>query len=62
GGEEAAAPGFGPGLDRDRAAAVLPTLHALLGGGPDDEARALITTCTGTATGTATDTSTGEMR
>ncbi|WP_234426506.1 DUF5682 family protein [Streptomyces niger] len=31
GGEEAAALGFGPGLDRDRAAAVLPTLHALLG-------------------------------
>ncbi|MEV0603461.1 DUF5682 family protein [Streptomyces sp. NPDC050315] len=55
GGEEAAAPGFGPGLDRDRAAAVLPTLRALLG-----------TTGTGTATdtstGTATDTSTGEMR
>lgn len=31
GDDEAAAPGFGPGLDRDRAAAVLPTLHALLG-------------------------------
>ncbi|MFG2891971.1 DUF5682 family protein [Streptomyces sp. NPDC048248] len=30
-GEEAAAPGFGPGLDRDRAAAVLPTLRLLLG-------------------------------
>ncbi|MFE6742971.1 DUF5682 family protein [Streptomyces tubercidicus] len=28
---EAAAPGFGPGLDRDRAAAVLPTLRMLLG-------------------------------
>ncbi|WP_236573807.1 DUF5682 family protein [Streptomyces sp. GS7] len=27
----AAAPGFGPGLDRDRAAAVLPTLRLLLG-------------------------------
>ncbi|MFH9421201.1 DUF5682 family protein [Streptomyces sp. NPDC017529] len=32
GGQEAAAiPGFGPGLDRDRAAAVLPTLRTLLG-------------------------------
>ncbi|MDT0457619.1 DUF5682 family protein [Streptomyces sp. DSM 41527] len=28
---DAAAPGFGPGLDRDRAAAVLPTLRLLLG-------------------------------
>ncbi|WP_063740915.1 MULTISPECIES: DUF5682 family protein [unclassified Streptomyces] len=28
---EPAAPGFGPGLDRDRAAAVLPTLRLLLG-------------------------------
>ncbi|MFE6690787.1 DUF5682 family protein [Streptomyces sp. NPDC057743] len=28
--EDAAAPGFGPGLDRDRAAAVLPTLRLLL--------------------------------
>lgn len=28
---DAAAPGFGPGLDRDRAAAVLPTLRMLLG-------------------------------
>ncbi|GAA2664113.1 DUF5682 family protein [Streptomyces lunalinharesii] len=28
---DAAAPGFGPGLDRDRAAAVLPTLQLLLG-------------------------------
>ncbi|MEV7378066.1 DUF5682 family protein [Streptomyces lydicus] len=28
------APGFGPGLDRDRAAAVLPTLRLLLGLGP----------------------------
>ncbi|GAA3165691.1 MULTISPECIES: DUF5682 family protein [Streptomyces] len=27
-------PGFGPGLDRDRAAAVLPTLHLLLGSAP----------------------------
>ncbi|TSB06188.1 hypothetical protein FNJ62_31395, partial [Streptomyces benahoarensis] len=27
-------PGFGPGLDRDRAAAVLPTLHLLLGSVP----------------------------
>ncbi|MFD0165174.1 DUF5682 family protein [Streptomyces decoyicus] len=41
---DAAAPGFGPGLDRDRAAAVLPTLRMLLGIGahgfddePDDE-------------------------
>ncbi|MFI0260455.1 DUF5682 family protein [Streptomyces sp. NPDC017056] len=32
GGQETAAiPGFGPGLDRDRAAAVLPTLRTLLG-------------------------------
>ncbi|MCK7622936.1 DUF5682 family protein [Streptomyces sp. RS10V-4] len=31
GSADAAAPGFGPGLDRDRAAAVLPTLHLLLG-------------------------------
>ncbi|UNO40329.1 DUF5682 family protein [Streptomyces sp. MST-110588] len=30
GGQDAAAPGFGPGLDRDRAAAVLPTLRVLL--------------------------------
>ncbi|MET9291203.1 DUF5682 family protein [Streptomyces sp. NPDC003077] len=30
-GEEPGAPGFGPGLDRDRAAAVLPTLRLLLG-------------------------------
>ncbi|MEU7148598.1 DUF5682 family protein [Streptomyces sp. NPDC045456] len=30
-GHEAAIPGFGPGLDRDRAAAVLPTLRMLLG-------------------------------
>ncbi|KWT57542.1 hypothetical protein ADL21_34095 [Streptomyces albus subsp. albus] len=29
--QEAAIPGFGPGLDRDRAAAVLPTLRVLLG-------------------------------
>ncbi|WP_030806939.1 DUF5682 family protein [Streptomyces sp. NRRL S-337] len=29
--DAAAAPGFGPGLDRDRAAAVLPTLRLLLG-------------------------------
>ncbi|MFH8347889.1 DUF5682 family protein [Streptomyces sp. NPDC018045] len=29
--QEAAVPGFGPGLDRDRAAAVLPTLRFLLG-------------------------------
>ena len=28
---DAAVPGFGPGLDRDRAAAVLPTLRLLLG-------------------------------
>ncbi|WP_431043873.1 DUF5682 family protein [Streptomyces sp. P1-3] len=28
---EPPAPGFGPGLDQDRAAAVLPTLHLLLG-------------------------------
>ncbi|MFI5523127.1 DUF5682 family protein [Streptomyces platensis] len=28
---DAAVPGFGPGLDRDRAAAVLPTLRTLLG-------------------------------
>ncbi|MET7797177.1 DUF5682 family protein [Streptomyces decoyicus] len=37
---DAAAPGFGPGLDRDRAAAVLPTLRMLLGIGAhgfDDE-------------------------
>ncbi|MEV0369979.1 DUF5682 family protein [Streptomyces sp. NPDC050636] len=34
-GEDAAAPGFGPGLDRDRAAAVLPTLRLLLGTGHD---------------------------
>ncbi|MER6839410.1 DUF5682 family protein [Streptomyces platensis] len=37
---EAAVPGFGPGLDRDRAAAVLPTLRTLLGIGQrgfDDE-------------------------
>ncbi|MFC9228501.1 DUF5682 family protein [Streptomyces decoyicus] len=37
---DAAAPGFGPGLDRDRAAAVLPTLRMLLGIGThgfDDE-------------------------
>ncbi|WP_246102941.1 DUF5682 family protein [Streptomyces piniterrae] len=34
-GEDAAAPGFGPGLDRDRAAAVLPTLRLLLSTGPD---------------------------
>ncbi|MFF4951648.1 DUF5682 family protein [Streptomyces chattanoogensis] len=33
---EAAAPGFGPGLDRDRAAAVLPTLRLLLGTDQDD--------------------------
>ncbi|WP_078888347.1 DUF5682 family protein [Streptomyces sclerotialus] len=39
GAEEAAAPGFGPGLDRDRAAAVLPTLHALLGHGTTGPAR-----------------------
>ncbi|MFG2209088.1 DUF5682 family protein [Streptomyces sp. NPDC048638] len=32
---DVAAPGFGPGLDRDRAAAVLPTLRLLLGTGPD---------------------------
>ncbi|MFJ9854132.1 DUF5682 family protein [Streptomyces sp. NPDC101150] len=32
---DAAAPGFGPGLDRDRAAAVLPTLRLLLGIDPD---------------------------
>ena len=32
-GTDAAAPGFGPGLDRDRAAAVLPTLSLLLGCG-----------------------------
>ncbi|WP_078897825.1 DUF5682 family protein [Streptomyces rimosus] len=31
GDQEAAIPGFGPGLDRDRAAAVLPTLRLLLG-------------------------------
>ncbi|KUL49590.1 hypothetical protein ADL22_08340 [Streptomyces sp. NRRL F-4489] len=31
GSADAAAPGFGPGLDRDRAAAVLPTLRLLLG-------------------------------
>ncbi|KOT98624.1 hypothetical protein ADK86_16055 [Streptomyces sp. NRRL F-5755] len=31
GDQEAAIPGFGPGLDRDRAAAVLPTLRVLLG-------------------------------
>ncbi|UQI48303.1 DUF5682 family protein [Streptomyces sp. HU2014] len=30
--------GFGPGLDEERAAAVLPTLHALLGTGPDTTA------------------------
>ncbi|MFE1770455.1 DUF5682 family protein [Streptomyces sp. NPDC059008] len=30
-GDAVAAPGFGPGLDRDRAAAVLPTLRLLLG-------------------------------
>lgn len=30
-GADAAAPGFGPGQDRDRAAAVLPTLRLLLG-------------------------------
>ncbi|MFE0189043.1 DUF5682 family protein [Streptomyces sp. NPDC058989] len=30
-GDAMAAPGFGPGLDRDRAAAVLPTLRLLLG-------------------------------
>ncbi|UQA93518.1 DUF5682 family protein [Streptomyces halobius] len=36
-GEEAAAPGFGPGLDRDRAAAVLPTLRLLLGIGTGQE-------------------------
>lgn len=37
---DAAAPGFGPGLDRDRAAAVLPTLRLLLGAprhGPADD-------------------------
>ncbi|MFC6062680.1 DUF5682 family protein [Streptomyces ochraceiscleroticus] len=51
GGEEAAAPGFGPGLDRDRAAAVLPTLHALLGEGPDGRDRALTTTGTDTPSG-----------
>lgn len=37
---DAAVPGFGPGLDRDRAAAVLPTLRMLLGIGQhgfDDE-------------------------
>ncbi|MCL6297453.1 DUF5682 family protein [Streptomyces kronopolitis] len=33
---DAAAPGFGPGLDRDRAAAVLPTLRLLLGIGEED--------------------------
>lgn len=32
---DAAAPGFGPGLDRDRAAAVLPTLRLLLGTGQE---------------------------
>ncbi|MCB5911201.1 DUF5682 family protein [Streptomyces pinistramenti] len=31
--DEVPIPGFGPGLDRDRAAAVLPTLHLLLGMG-----------------------------
>ncbi len=34
-GGSAGAPGFGPGLDSERAAAVLPTVHALLGWGPD---------------------------
>lgn len=33
----AAAPGFGPGLDRDRAAAVLPTLRLLLGTDQDGD-------------------------
>lgn len=33
---DTAAPGFGPGLDRDRAAAVLPTLRLLLGIGEED--------------------------
>ncbi|AJT64941.1 hypothetical protein T261_3271 [Streptomyces lydicus] len=36
-GGEAAAPGFGPGLDRDRAAAVLPTLRLLLGTDQDGD-------------------------
>ncbi|MFE3550168.1 DUF5682 family protein [Streptomyces kronopolitis] len=36
GAPDATAPGFGPGLDRDRAAAVLPTLRLLLGIGEED--------------------------
>ncbi|MCH0539284.1 hypothetical protein I3F58_06865 [Streptomyces sp. MUM 203J] len=36
---EAGAPGFGPGLDADRADGVLPLLRLLLGGEQDDETR-----------------------
>ncbi|MEU7486785.1 DUF5682 family protein [Streptomyces sp. NPDC042319] len=68
-GEEAAAPGFGPGLDRDRAAAVLPTLHALLGQGAgqaplgmgtEGEARRLTTTAKGTTRAQDVTTAKGE--
>ncbi|MFG2226874.1 DUF5682 family protein [Streptomyces sp. NPDC048644] len=37
--DEVPIPGFGPGLDRDRAAAVLPTVHLLLGTGRDGPGR-----------------------
>ncbi|MFI9028614.1 DUF5682 family protein [Streptomyces sp. NPDC053560] len=59
-GEEAAAPGFGPGLDRDRAAAVLPTLHALLGRPASGAARRLTTAAKGTATAKGVTTAKGE--
>ncbi|MFJ8671162.1 DUF5682 family protein [Streptomyces sp. NPDC093589] len=49
-GTDAAPPGFGPGLDRDRAAAVLPTLSLLLGCSRREGDREA-----GTATGTGTD-------
>lgn len=34
---DAGTPGFGPGLDRDRAAAVLPTVRLLLGEGVEEQ-------------------------